>query len=336
MKRKLYILAGLLILIIACEKIPIGYINDNILYIKNPFNVDAGKTTYSPVPKLLGSTPPVKVELVEVRNKAGEIDTILAMPRDLYTWKDAYSPKRDTTLEQILNLRELTPNVPTMHVIEGSGQLMFTEATIDVPGGEYSLTLKMTNIAGTRIYKDAVSVIINQGNPYEFENQNHNIAATGDGWVEPGGKDQYDSRGVQITPAELSVIHDDKGPNKVHLIIRDKNGNPWSWKNNEMVKRGDRPCLEFALPWTEGVFNDVDLVYEYPFAPFPFGKIVTGAGDGIEWNRRYDYRLLADYVAIDGLTPNKWNVNMVFYFSFNVPGEWTFELQFPSLTRTLL
>ena len=117
----------------------------------------------------------------------------------------------------------------------------------------------------------------------------------------------------------------------MHLIIKDKNGNPWNWKNGEIVKRGDRPCLEYALPFVQGVFADTELAYDYPFAPFPFGA--TATPDGNQWTGRFDYRVMDKYVAIDGLTAGKWYCNLVFFFSFNFPGEWTFELTFPSLTR---
>lgn len=330
MKKKIFFLFCIVFLG-SCEEIPKGYISERILYIKNPLNVDAGVTTYSEPPKLMGSTRPTKFELIEVRNEKGEIDTLLAKPRDLWIWVRAYDNRKDTTLEAVQSLRQLKPNVPTMHVIEGSGQLMFTEATREVLPGKYSLTIKMTNCAGSRVYKDIVSVIINRKNPYTYQNQNHNIAATGSGWIEPGGLNENDTRGVIVQPGVPTVTHNPTGSNLIHLIIRDKNGSPWSWKKGEIVKRGDRPCLEYALPWTKGIFGDVDLTYEYPFAPFPFGAIITP--DGVSWKSRYDYRVLNDYVAIDGLTPAKWHVNLVFYFSFNYEGEWTFDITFPNLTR---
>jgi hypothetical protein len=44
-------------------------------------------------------------------------------------------------------------------------------------------------------------------------------------------------------------------------------------------------------------------VYEYPFAPFPIGKIVTSGGN--LWENGLDYRILSDFVAIVGLTLGK-------------------------------
>lgn len=321
---------GIIACLASCDKVPNGYISDSIIYTRNPFIVPAGKTTYSEAPNLAGSSFPVQFELLEIRNENGEIDTEFAKLRDLYIWKEPFNPTIHNTIEKVKAIRELVPNQPTVNLLPGSGQLMFTEATSQVLPGKYSLSMKMTNSAGTRIFKDVVSVILDN-TPYSYENVFHNIASTGSGFIEPGGVNDGDVLGVTVKPATAEVTHDPKGPNKMHLVIKDKNGKAWNWKNNEIVKRGDRPCLEYALPWAKGEFGETDLTYEYPFAPFPFGKTVTP--DGIQWERRFDYRIMNSYVAIDGLTSGKWNCNLVFYFSFNLEGEWTFEITFPNLTR---
>jgi hypothetical protein len=316
----------------ACNNnIPDGYLANTVIYIRNPLTVPAGTTLYSDAPNLSGSSFPINFEILEVRNEKGEIDSSLLKFRDLYTWVSPYNNLKDTTLALIQAKRKMTPNQPTMRILPGSGQLLFTEGTTEVTPGKYSLTLKMSNSAGSKTLKDIITINLTNAQTYNYQNQNHNIAATTSGWVEPGGSSATDTRGVVITPAIATVTRNPKGPNKVHLIFRDKNGNPWNWKKGEMVKRGDRPCLEYALPFVKGVFGDTDLTYDYPFAPFPFGPTYTPEGN--QWTNRFDYRVLNDYVAIDGLTPGKWHCNLVFYFSFNYAGEWTFDLQFPSLTR---
>lgn len=314
----------------ACDEIPDGYISDTIIYTRNPFNVPSGKTTYSEAPNLGGTSYPVQFELLEIRNEKGEIDTEFAKPRDLYIWSEPFNPTIHNTIEKVQAIRKLMPDQPTVHLLPGSGQLMFTEATSDVLPGRYSLSMRMTNSAGSREFKDVVTINL-ENTPYSYENQNHNIAATGSGFIEPGGQNDGDVLGVTVTPAVSKVTHDSQGPNKIHLVIKDKNGLAWNWQKNEIVKRGDRPCLEYALPWTQGVFGETNLVYEYPFAPFPFGKTITP--DGVTWERRFDYRIMNKFLAIDGLTPGQWNCNLVFYFSFNFAGEWTFELTFPNLRR---
>lgn len=313
-----------------CNEIPEGYLSETIVYTRNPFSVSAGKTTYSEAPNLAGSSYPIKFELLEVRNEKGDIDTSLYKLRDLYIWSAPYNSLTDRTIEDVQKKRTLVPNQPTMQLIEGSGQLLFTEATSAVLPGKYSLTLKMSNSAGSRILKNIVTINL-QNAPYTYENQNHNIAATGSGWIEPGGANPSDVKGIGILGAVSKVTHNPAGPNKMHLIIKDKNGIAWSWKKGEIVKRGDRPCLEYALPFVQGEFGDTDLTYAYPFAPFPFGA--TATPDGGQWTRRFDYRVLDKGVSIQGLTPGKWHCNLVFYFSFNFAGEWTFELTFPNLTR---
>lgn len=320
------------LLLSGCDNnIPDGYLADTIVYIRNPLTVAAGTTLYSDAPNLGGSSFPVNFEVLEVRNEKGEIDSSLMKFRDLYTWVKPYNNLKDTTLALVQAKREITPNQPTMRILPGSGQLLFTEGTKAAAPGMYKLTLRMSNSAGIRILKDIITINLTNSQQYEYQNQNHNIAATTSGWIEPGGTSVYDTKGIIITPAISTITYNPAGPNKVHLIIKDKNGSPWNWKKSEMVKRGDRPCLEYALPFIKGIFGDTDLTYDYPFAPFPFGSTFTP--DGNEWATRFDYRVLSDYVAIDGLTTGKWHCNLVFFFKFNYGGEWTFDLQFPSLTR---
>jgi hypothetical protein len=314
----------------ACDKVPDGYLGDTIVYTRNPLNVAAGSVMYSESPNLAGSSFPIKFELIDIRNEKGEVDSSLIKRRDLTVWSEAYNGAKDTTLALVMAKRKVLPNQPTMQLLEGSGQMLFTTATSQVAPGKYTLSMKMSNSAGTRILKDIVTINL-QNNPYSFTNLSPNIAATNSEWIEPGGTSTTDTKGVGIAFATATVTHNPQGPNKLHLIIRDKNGNPWSWKNSEIVKRGDRPCLQYALPWVKGEFNDTELVYAYPFAPFPFGTIVTP--DGLALEKRIDYRILSDYVAIDGLTPGKWHCNLMFYFSFNFEGEWTFDIKYPSLTR---
>lgn len=316
--------------LVACDTIADGYLSDTIVYTRNPLNVAAGSIMYSESPNLAGSSFPIKFELIDIRNEKGELDSSLIKRRDLTVWTEAYNGATDTTLALLMAKRKVLPNQPTMQLLEGSGQMLFTTATSQVAPGKYTLSMKMSNSAGSRILKDIVTINL-QNNPYTFNNLSPNIAATNSGWIEPGGASTTDIKGASITFATATVTHDPKGPNKLHLIIRDKNGNPWSWKNKEIVKRGDRPCLEYALPFVKGEFKDTELVYEYPFAPFPFGTIVTP--DGLALEKRIDYRVLSDYVAIDGLTPGKWHCNLMFYFSFNFEGEWTFDLKYPNLTR---
>src|ERR1035437_2880438 len=149
----------------ACNSIPDGYIADTIIYTRNPFNVDAGATMYSESPNLARSSFPMKFELTDIRNEKGEIDSSLIKRRDLSVWTSAYDGATDTTLALVLAIRKVLPNQPTMQLLEAIGQLLFTAATSQVAAGKYTLSMKMSNSAGTRILKDIVTVNL-QNNPY--------------------------------------------------------------------------------------------------------------------------------------------------------------------------
>ena len=73
-----------IVLLTGCKKTPVGYISDNMYYSLNPFTVSQGITTVSNGLVADGSTAPISVKLLSVR--------------DLATGKDAsgYLLKKDT------------------------------------------------------------------------------------------------------------------------------------------------------------------------------------------------------------------------------------------------
>ncbi len=308
----------------SCEKVQDGYISDTILYYTNPIIVSSGVTSYSITPNLGGSSYPVKFELLDVKDSLGNSTDELTKLRDLYIWNAPYNSLTDTTLDLILAKREISESDVTMKLIEGSGQFLFTEATSQCKDGTYSVSMKMSNSAGERIFNDVVKIKL-QSIPYKEVTLNWNIALADPGFVDPGGPGGWMS---QYMP-KLEMVNDPEGPNKIHIQVCDKNGSPFSWKKGEIVPRGDRPRLELATPWSKPEYTDTEAIFEYPFVPFPFGVTTS---EGVTTDYWY-YRIVANHCAIDGYVPQKWHNNILFGFFWYQPGEWFVKMTWPMTTR---
>ena len=57
-----------------CNKIPVGYLSEPIVYTRNPCSGTAGKTTYSETANRAGSSRPIQFGRWEGRNEKGEMD----------------------------------------------------------------------------------------------------------------------------------------------------------------------------------------------------------------------------------------------------------------------
>lgn len=322
-KQVKYIIGGLiasLFGIIACTDVPDGYISDTILYYANPFVVPAGATTYSQAPNVGGSSVPVKFEIIEVKDEAGNVTDELTQGRRLLMWTSPYNSYTDTTLELIHAKRVYVEGEPTMRILERSGQLLFTESTSECEPGTYSISMKMSNTAGERIFKDVLKV--------RLEKQTA-VSGAANWAIE-------DTKGINPyywtnNPASFEFTHNPDGPNKIHVRVCDQNGNPFNWATGEVARRGERPCLEYATPWAETIYTDTEAIFEYPFTPFPFGNISSGDGT---WSTDYCYyRIKSDYVGIDGYDSRRYNADITFFFTLYVEGEWTIDIKYPTINR---
>lgn len=306
--------------IIACTEVQDGYISDRIMYYANPFIVASGVTTYSQAPNLGGSSVPVTFEILDVKDANGTSTDELTKGRRLLMWTSPYNSYTDSTIELIQAKRTWVEGEPTMRILERSGQLLFTESTLECQPGTYSIDMKMSNSAGERIFNDVLKVTLED-----------RTSASG-----PANWCITDTKGINPdywtnNPASFEFKHDPNGPNKIHVRVCDQNGNPFNWKTGEVAKRGSRPCLEFATPWAETIYTDTEAIFEYPFTPFPFGPISSEDGT---WSTDYCYyRIKNDYVAIDGYDAQRYYADITFFFYLYRAGEWWVDIKYPTINR---
>lgn len=299
----------------SCEEIPDGYISDKIIYVQNPFVVQKGIEITTAPPNINGTSYPLKFRLLEAEGPDGQMTTILTDPIPTKVWEKPYDFKTDKTMEAI-NEKITVINAPVMRISESGGQISFSAASTAVPSGEYKISVEMSNSAGTRVYKDVFVAAIQESDPY---------------WMLDGGEGGYswNSQVGSWGPVEAAGIydfkHDPSGENEIEFIVCDKNDNPFSWKDSEIVNRGtERSKLEDVCFETPN-YTERSAIFKYPFAPFPFAP---GGGEQYQ----YCYRILGNYLKYDDEARSGY-MNLVVNFRVLLDGKWTIKVKFPAITR---
>lgn len=299
-----------------CTGIPDGYIPESIGIAQNEVVVQRGVDFRTQKPDLNGASYPVHFSLEEVTDENGNPTTVLTDPVTTRVWLEPYNYETDKTMEDIYAKMDIT-NAPVLQVSEASGQLRFTTGTSEITGGTYKISLRMTNSAGTRVYKDVLTAKVQT----EEEADSY--------WVQEMDAYSWNAavgswNGTAETAAKYDVQWNKEGENIINLIICDKHGTPFSWQKGEVILRGDRASLE-KIAFEPPVYTDEKAIYRYPFAPYPLGN---GGSEGYI----YSYRLPAKYVEYDDPKYSGF-CNFVFAFRAYQDGEWTVKLTFPTISK---
>jgi hypothetical protein len=305
----------------SCEKVPIGYISDQIRYVNDTFRVPRG-TNYKSEPKafeLDGSNYPISVKLLEMRDLAtGKPTNIFSEPHEVYIWNALFNVNTDTTVA-LLNKKRNKQNVPSLEVVEKSGQLILNEGSLAIPTGKYTFDLQVTNGSGTKIFKN-IGVIDLLDQPFE----------------DKGGGCAYFIDGTNTSgdiglPAVTYKKISDEGY-QVRLKVTDKNGTAFNPKLGELQKRGDRPLFETYAKFNPVEYTDTTMICNYELTPFP---ILEYPGYGYLMY----YRIPSNKVVIDpGVVQNPkpgetYNVNPRWAFRLLVKGTYEVTVKMPKVTR---
>lgn len=139
MKKRSFIigLAGLSLgLLDSCKSDQIGYLSENIRYNVENLQVNQGAVVYTDAIVANGSTTPLTVNLLAVRNKeTGELSTEFSKEHEISTYL-AEITWRDTTLD-LLNAKIGKAKYPPMMLNATGGRVGFTQATQFVTGTVY-------------------------------------------------------------------------------------------------------------------------------------------------------------------------------------------------------
>ncbi|MEI6949032.1 hypothetical protein V9K67_17740 [Paraflavisolibacter sp. H34] len=285
-----------------CKKSVEGFLSDTIFYRANPFRAPIGQVAYSAPLEVDGSTSPLSVKLLAIRDKAtGKIADNMLAEQDVTTFTGEVT-WQDSTLA-LLQKKITTSKKKPFYVNPVGGRLELTPATTGVGAGNYTIDLEVSNVRGTRVLHDVCEIQLqSSGAPYELQYQAWSAS---------------DDNGVFTTPPgaySVSVDRVPSGPNKIILKFVDRNGSIFNPKGGEVINRGDRPTLKNWDPYFPEEATDTALVYPYPNVPqFPiFQETMMGSA---KWTGFICYyRIPARFTDINR------HLNPVFTIKYNLPG----------------
>lgn len=331
---------GLLLLTVmaSCAKVETGYLSDNVRYGSNPIVAERGvfKIVTGIIPD--ASTPPYKITLVDVRNKeTGQREESFFKDFDVTVWSKPYDPKTDTTLALIEAKRSVEKKAP-LAILEKSGQLMFTQATDNVPLGEYEMDIQVQNPKGTKVYKGITVLRINDPIIYEHVNAPYFTAVKpqdGTGVRYPHDVDWFDASKEQSANITSKITRDPNGPNQIVLKVYDKNGKLFPGEALERRPDGNGFLNTMATFAYKTTVTDTAVIHDYAQARFPdvywdsqtnnilcyyriYDKWIESIDYVDTWNAPFDVTYKTD--------PTSYILQMRFGLKFNLPGRYIVEL----------
>src|SRR5688572_22281027 len=132
----------------SCKKPETGFLSDRLFYRNNPFNASLGRVTTSLPIEADGSTVPLNVRLLAVRDRAGAPATKMTTEYEIAIYK-AEILNTDTTLAQLqakLGVAKYRP----FSVNPVGGRLEVTPASVFADTGTYDFDIEVSNVRGTK------------------------------------------------------------------------------------------------------------------------------------------------------------------------------------------
>ncbi|MFI1773497.1 hypothetical protein [Thalassobellus citreus] len=328
MKKSIILSAiGLLLLAFGCEKPEAGYLSDNIFYNTNPFNVAKGITTYSKPIVGNGSTTLLNVELLKVKNEAGEdVTEAFTKPGNIVVFKDAINYK-DSTLA-LLHEKLKDSLVTPFNVNYIGGRLEFSAATSYVAGGEYDIDVEVSNIKGTSVIENACKIILEKRDPLDTYNMNYKRIAT----PSTGELKLSETNDANIT-VDVEYIPGAENGSKCIYKFLDKNGDAFNPLTGQVTRRADDfPFFDTWNPWYPVVKTDTAFEQEMPNyegVMFPyFTEFKLGDRNWVDISARYDWKIPAGNIEeIDE------DLHGLISFDFSATGTFIITTQMHKLTR---
>ena len=327
MKRIIYLALAVLsstTLMISCHKIPVGFLSPGIFYTVDPMLVPRGRLYEGVILNQDGSTLPLHVQLLHVYDNAtGKImDSLFFQKFPVTTWTAAFNVKTDTTLA-LIQAKQKIVDYPGIFVNDKSGQLEGDGAALNIPGGNYSFDLKISNIAGSRIYPKIGHFILVDTTTYDDDNSQYDkLYKVGDENISQFG----------LKPS-VTIVRLADSPNVVMLKIVDKNGVLFNPNANEIIRRPfpglnpPQPYLQTLQDYSLGTtITDSTMNFQFGVVPFPFVSL----GNGFN----YYYRIPTQFFHLDGQPDGMWSLNPRLSFQIFVPGTYEVTFQLPDVTHS--
>jgi hypothetical protein len=324
----------ILILAWACKKIEVGFISDYIKYVVPAIKVTQGTYYVSPLLAPDGSTLPLNVELLEVRNKeTGQVATDLITPRPVLIWTKPYNYKTDIT-EALVMAKLEKKDLPAFEVNEVSGQIIFNANTKFATGKKYEADLRISNVKGSKDYKGIAQIEMTPLTPVVYTGGTvitiTDKAKNSTFWTFTENLAAHNAGTSAIFKVTKISNASDPGIT-VSLKVVDKNGVPFSPKKGEVQKMypgSVLPVFDDTSINTE--YNDDAIVFHFPVLPFPFYTWYN--------TQPFMYYHIVD-TAVGDISVPGYNPARAYYLKFRTnmkifePGTWEIKVIFPNVTH---
>lgn len=273
----------------ACTKIEEGYLSEGIRYQFPTIEVERGVVKIANENLIFpdGSTLPLNVKLLDIRNKA--------TGKRAEEWFQLYDSYRfiapltdtDTTMEGFNKKIEYGKFLPFDFVASG-GYFRFNTGTKNIPLGEYDFDLEISNVKGTKQILKAATIIVKEPVPFVID------PSTQLGTARDGTPATHAYLPVNQRTVTVEKIGVDK--NQVILKIVDKNGKPFNPKTmiqNRLLADGSvlNDFTTFAL-FDRVQYTESTMSYNFGIPPYPFKNAPVNGKTMYFW-------IPAQYVEID-------------------------------------
>lgn len=252
-----------------CKKPAEGYLSKVLVYNPKTLVAVKGRVTTSAALLVDGSSSPINVKLLGVRNYYTKqpADSILLKKYEIAVY-NAEITQKDTTPAQISAKigREM---YPSFNINPLGGRIEVTPATNFIDTGTFEFDIQVTNPAGTRVVNNVGIIrIVNPTTSYDITAQSVTTS--------PTTSETFTTQ----TNFSTTIVRTASAENKIILKFVDKNGKPFNPNAGNVVPRTDRPSFKTYDPFYAEEKTDTALVYQYPpnLPVFPIYPSVVVSG----------------------------------------------------------
>lgn len=347
---------------IGCNKPDVGFFSENgILMKEDTFTVVKGVYTLSGIPRVDGSTRPIKFELKRVVDVAtGEaVPDFLVGSHEINMWLSAFNAKTDTTMA-IVNEKLVKRVAAPVTVNPYSGQLEFNAATAYVNDGVYRVEVQATNSKNSKLLEN-FGILKLLSRPWEVP------VAFGDYFAgaDEKGKESPIRHFNPYEGNDLDMIKENTHPRRkiyklaasdiveLSLTVKDSRGqviDPHHIIYMLDPDAGYYNCYDdnsLAMDGEKVEYTDSSKVFHFPTTPYPaFGRKYND-GDNVylvyytismqAYNLTPEFQQLADQAAVkEGVTGGRFTTYRVSFkngYKINEPGKWHMEVVSPYITK---
>jgi hypothetical protein len=325
MKIQTYFLVLVALLIFSCTKIDKGILSPGIRFLQTNYTFEKGWLVSTDALNSNGSSLPVSAAILHVYDSKGNVvDTMFNINYPIDVWIAPYDPTVDTTLAAINAKRELKM-MPAVNINPLNGQITGNYNTVNIPADTYSFDIKVSNLMGSEVLKNIVSITFVDTTTY----QTTALGAPYDHLLMVGNES------VAKTAAAPNMTVNyvaDTGNTEIIVMYKDKTGAYFDPLKGEIQPRpntGLNPIpaylqsFEIYTPFY--TYTDTSMVYICPTNPFP----LTSQGNGLN----VYYRIPTQYFIQDSYPADTYSANIRYAIQVYSPGKYYVTLQLPDVTR---